>query len=155
MSTGNDYVTGSVVDGPVGIVLVRAIPRPNAMTVSFFSEVAHHPTSLWISIAKTAHTHALIEASRAFSLAVLHQQQKNLALACGTVSGRDKDKCAALKLYDTPTGFLFLEEALSSTACRVRDTVSFDSHTIFIADILEGQVESRRSHLRHLLVSDL
>ena len=125
------------------------------MTVSFFSEVAHHPTSLWVSIAKSSYTHELIEETGRFSLAVLNQTQGKLALACGSASGRDQDKCAALSLYPGPEGYLFLNEALASTACSVSQAVSIGDHTLFLADILHSEMESRKSHLRQLLLSDL
>ena len=149
------YLRDAVVESPVGLVLVEAGNRANAMTVSFFSELAHHPTSLWVSIAKTTYTHALIEETRSFSLVVLNSRQRGIAIACGSVSGRDRDKCAALDLYRSPSGFLFLHRALASTACRVRDLLCVGGHTVFLADILEGEVDSRRGHLRHLLLSDL
>lgn len=125
------------------------------MTVSFFSEVAHHPTSLWVSIAKTAYTHALLEEGGQFSLIVLNQTQKEIALTCGSISGRDQDKCAALDLYPGPEGYLFLNGALASTACSVRQRVPIQDHTLFVADILQTEIESRKSHLRQLLLSDL
>ena len=125
------------------------------MTVSFFSEVAHHPTSLWVSIAKTAYTHTMLEESCQFSLVVLNNTQKEIALTCGSTSGRDGDKCLALDLYRGPEGFLFLNGALASTACSVRQSVPIADHTLFIADILQSEIESRKSHLRQLLLSDL
>jgi flavin reductase (DIM6/NTAB) family NADH-FMN oxidoreductase RutF len=155
LHASHPYVSGSVVEGPVAIVLVTDGQRRNAMTVSFFSEVAHHPTSLWVSISASTCTHRIISETHRFSLAVLHVKQKALALACGTVSGRDHDKCSGLDVIETPSGFLFLRGCLSSTACLVRDRVTVGDHTLFIADILEGQVETHRSNPRHLLLSDL
>jgi flavin reductase (DIM6/NTAB) family NADH-FMN oxidoreductase RutF len=125
------------------------------MTVSFFSEVAHHPTTLWVSIAKSSYTHKLLEELGKFSLIVLNQSQKDIALRCGSISGRDSDKCATLDLYSGPEGYLFLNGALASTACAVRERVSVGDHTLFVADILQTDIESRKSHLRQLLVSDL
>jgi len=125
------------------------------MTISFFSEVAHHPTSLWVSIAKTSYTHELLQETRHFSLTVLNSTQREIALACGSVSGRDHNKCSELDLYNGPEGYLFLSGALASTACTIRQTISIDDHTLFIADILYTELESRKSHLRQLLISDL
>jgi flavin reductase (DIM6/NTAB) family NADH-FMN oxidoreductase RutF len=135
--------------------VVQAGDRANAMTVSFFSEVAHHPTSLWVSIAKTAYTHTLLEKAGQFSLIVLNNIQKEIALTCGSTSGRDRDKCSALDLYRGPEGYLFLNGALASTACSVRQRVPIEDHTLFVADILQTEMESRKSHLRQLLLSDL
>lgn len=149
------YITGSIIPSIVGLVVVKTGNRANAMTVSFFSEVAHHPTSLWVSIARTSYTHTLLEEAGQFSLIVLNQTQKEVALTCGSVSGRDRDKCANLDLYPGPEGYLFLNGALASTACSVRQSVPVEDHTLFVADILQTEIESRKSYLRQLLLSDL
>lgn len=149
------YITDSVVESAVGLVLVGAADRSNAMTVSFFSEVAHHPTALWVSISQNTYTHSLVLETGRFTLAVLNQTQKAIALRCGTVSGRDEDKCANLDIYQSPSGFLFLRGALASTGCSVRESVPLADHTIFVADIIESHLDSRKAHLRQLLLSDL
>jgi len=71
------------------------------------------------------------------------------------VSGRAADKCAGLDLYRTPSDFLFLVGALACSACRVRTSTPVGDHTLIVADILEGQIESRGARLRHLLTTDL
>jgi flavin reductase (DIM6/NTAB) family NADH-FMN oxidoreductase RutF len=149
------YVTNGVMDSAVGLILVELGDRRNAMTVSFFSEVAHHPTALWVSVARTAYTHELIRAGGKFTLAVLNQTQAKLAYHCGTSSGRAADKCAALNLYKSPQGFLFMSDALASTACSLSNSIDIDDHTLFVADILESHLSSRQAHRRHLLLSDL
>jgi flavin reductase (DIM6/NTAB) family NADH-FMN oxidoreductase RutF len=149
------YLAGSVVESPVALLLVDAAGRANAMTVSFFSEVAHHPTALWVSVAKSAYTHALLGDAGAFSLAVLAWTQRDLAIACGTVSGRGVDKCAGLALGRTPGGFLALPGALASCGCRVARRLDLGDHTLFVGEILEGETDSRAARTRHLLTTDL
>lgn len=151
----NQYISNSIIESAVGLVLVRAGETRNAMTVSLYSEVAHHPTALWVSIAKSSFTHTLLNDQPEFTLAVLNQKQADIAARCGTASGRDQDKCASLDLDLTPRNFLLLRGALASTSCRVRNTVDLGDHTLFIADILETELESRTSHRRQLLLSDL
>lgn len=148
------YISGSVIDSAVALVIVDTGAAVNAMTVSFFSEGAHYPATLWVSISPATYTHALITQAGRFSLAVLHQAQWQIAMTCGTISGREQDKCSALDLYRSPAGAPFLAGALASTACRVRQTIPLGEHTLFVADILSAEVESR-GHRRHLLVSDL
>ncbi len=154
-SLTSPYITDSIVEGAVGLVIVNTQKASNAMTVSLFSEVAHHPTSLWVSIARKTYTHELIEQVGRFSVIILHRNQKDTALACGLKSGREFDKCAYLDLYPGPAGFLFLGDGMASTACSVRQSLPVGDHTLFIADILESRMNSRRSHLRQLLLSDL
>ena len=149
------YLADFVIDSAVGLLIVESGSRTNAMTISCFSEVAHHPTTLWISVAKTAYSHELLCEAGRFGLAVLNLNQRSIALACGSVSGREIDKCGTLDLYRKEDGVLFLSDALASTSCRVRQSVDLDDHTLFIADILSTDLESRKAHLRHLLLSDL
>ena len=152
--TLSPYISGSVIDSAVALLIVDAGTAVNAMTISFFSEGAHHPATVWVSVSPTTYTHELITQAGRFSLVVLHEAQWQIAMTCGTVSGRERDKGSALDLYRSPAAFPFLAGALASTACRVRQTMPLGEHTLFVADILEADVESR-SHRRHLLVGDL
>jgi flavin reductase (DIM6/NTAB) family NADH-FMN oxidoreductase RutF len=151
----NPYLQQSVVESAVGLVVVETPSRRNAMTVSFFSEVAHYPASMWVSIARDSLTYSLLEEVGHFAFILLHQGQDALALSCGTCSGRERDKCAGLELYRFAERFLFLRDALTSTACRVRKLQDLGDHSLFIADILAGHVETRNTFARPLLLSDL
>ncbi len=144
-----------MVESAVGLVIVEGAVHPNAMTTSFFSEVAHHPTALWVAISPKNYTHSLVQEAGRFSLVVLNERQKDIALKCGSVSGRETDKCGDLDTYKSSEGFIFLHGALASVGCSVRETIDLDDHTIFIADIIESHLDSRKAHLRHLLLSDL
>ncbi len=149
------YLSGSVVESPIGILLTESGDRRNAMTISFFSEVAHHPTSLWISVEPGSYTKELIETSGQFTLAVLHDGQKDLAWQCGLKSGRDSDKFGKLSTHRGPENFLYLDEAYGSAGCRVRSSHAAGDHLLFIADIIAGEVETRFSQRRALLTRDL
>ena len=149
------YVTQSVIESAVGLVLVQAGTRRNAMTVTFFSEVAHHPTALWVAVSPQTLTHSMIRETGRFSLVVLTQRQAKIAMACGTISGHQTDKCAMLDLYHSPSGFLFLAGALASTGCVVRHSEETGDHTIFVGDIIEAELDSATLDQRQLLLSDL
>ncbi len=151
----SSYITGSVLESAVGLVLVQVGERRNAMTVSFFSEVAHHPTALWVAISPETLSHSMIQETCRFSLAVLTEKQAQLARLCGTTSGRQTDKCASLDLHHSPSGFLFLGGALASTGCTVRHSEKIGDHTIFVADIIEAELDSATIGRRQLLLSDL
>lgn len=149
------YLTRSVVDGPIGLIIVRTPRQTNVMTVSFFSEVAHFPASLWVAIAPERHTHGLLLEAGRFSFITLHQGQAAVAVACGTVSGRERDKATDLQLYQNGEGFLFLEDALASSACLIDRSTPLGDHTLVIARILSGAVGGRQTARRQLLLSDL
>jgi flavin reductase (DIM6/NTAB) family NADH-FMN oxidoreductase RutF len=139
----------------VGLVVARSGAVRNAMTVSLFSEVAHYPIGLWVSIAKDSFTHSLLSETPEFTFVTLHRGQGAIARACGAGTGRCADRCAALDLYESERGFLFLRDAIASTACRIARTVDLGTHNLFICDILFGDVTRRGGLPRHLLLSDL
>jgi Conserved protein/domain typically associated with flavoprotein oxygenases, DIM6/NTAB family len=151
----NRYITEAFMDAAVAILLVETASRRNAMTISCFSEVAHYPAAIWVSVEKDSYTHELLQETNRFSLAVLNQRQLKLARNCGTVSGRTVDKCANLDLYRSPKGFLFLQGALASTGAEVSKVEDIGSQTLFVGNIVEADFCSRASTLRHLLISDL
>jgi flavin reductase (DIM6/NTAB) family NADH-FMN oxidoreductase RutF len=148
------YVASGVIDGAVALLIVETTSTRNAMTISCFSEVAHYPAAIWVSIEKSAYTHDLLSTAKRFSLAVLSRNQRALALKCA-YSGRTTDKCAALDLYRSPSGYLFLADAIACTGAEVIGTNDFKTHTLFVANIVEAILDSRSSHLRQLLISDL
>lgn len=139
----------------MGLVIVRSGTARNAMTVSLFSEVAHYPIGLWVSIAKDSFTHSLLAERPEFTFVTLHRGQAEIARACGTESGRAKDKCAALDLYESDGGFLFLRDSIASTACRIARSVDLGTHSLFVAGMFLGDVTRRSGLPRHLLLSDV
>jgi flavin reductase (DIM6/NTAB) family NADH-FMN oxidoreductase RutF len=149
------YLSGSVVESPVGILLTEAGDRRNAMTISFFSEVAHHPTTLWISVAQGGYSGELLDASGRFTLVVLHAGQRQLAWQCGTTSGRDGDKFSKLRTHRGPEDYLYLDDSLAGAACRVRSSRPAGEHILYIADIVGGESETRNSLKRTLITRDL
>jgi flavin reductase (DIM6/NTAB) family NADH-FMN oxidoreductase RutF len=144
-----------LIPAPVGVVLVNTDGRRNASTVTFFSEVAHHPTSMWVSLNTASLTHDLVRLGGAFTLSVLSRKQRDVALACGTATGRDVDKCQSLDLTTSSSGFLYLRGAVASTACRVRQTIPLGDHTVFVADLLEGERDTQAARLGPLLSIDI
>lgn len=149
------YVIGALVNAPVGLLIARDGTGFNPMTVSCFSEAAHHPASIWVSISKGAYTHSLLERAPEFSFIALESHQGHIAVACGTASGRSTDKRDLLDVYENDRGFVFVKGALASTACRIHRSIPRGDHTLVLADMLSGDVDRRRGTTRNLLISDL
>ncbi len=149
------HIQDGAFDSAIAILIVEAGERRNATTITFYSETAHHPTSVWVSLPTDSYSHELLSQSGRFSLAVLQQRQTQLAIACGSTSGRLLDKCSSLPLYRGGDGALYLEDALANCLCQVSQTHSLDTHTLFVANVLSGERSTRTLALRHLLQSDI
>lgn len=139
------YVHGSVVEGVVGLLTVESGGARNAMTVSCFSELAHHPTALG-SPSPTPVTRMRCsprgERSACRSSGPTRVRWRARAGRSRGANGTS----AGLALYAPRPGFWFLRGALTCTACRVYDQIPAGDHTIFLGEILFGEFDSRRKH---------
>ncbi len=144
-----------VTDGIVALILAEHEEERAALAISSFAEAAHFPASLWVSIPKTTHIHSLIKLSRRFSVVVLTEEQRELARQFGSEESGGTHEVTQLDTYRSERGFQFLNGAIASTACTVKDEIDLQSHTLFLADILEAEIDSRQSHRRQLLASEL
>jgi flavin reductase (DIM6/NTAB) family NADH-FMN oxidoreductase RutF len=132
-----------LVDSPVGLVIVSHGGRREASPISSYSEAAHHPTTMWISVERTSPIHEMLAEAGRFSFAALHRDQAGIA------AGRSAE------LYEFRDGFWFVRDALACVACRITRSETVGDHTLFIAEMLAGVTHSRCSAMRPLLLSDL
>ena len=126
------------------------------MTVSFFAESSHVPALLRVAIAPDSLTHDYIGETGWFGLSVLTAGQEDWALRCGTASGRETDKFEMLGLrrsgaHDVP----LLPDCLTTSLCRVTETIPLADHTLFVGEIVDSYRQSRLAYGRPLLVTEL
>lgn len=124
-------------DSPVGLVVVRHGGRTEAVATASFSEAAHHPTAMWISVAQASRIHELLMEAGGFTFVTLHRGQAGIA---GVEAG-------GLESFE--------RDALASVACRITRSEPVGDHTLFVAEMMEGVTHSRCSVMRPLLLSDL
>jgi len=131
--------------------------RCNVMTASFFAESSHVPVLVRVAIAPTTLTHEFISGSRFFGLSLLADNQGELALACGTISGRDGSKFDRLELRHrlSPNGIPLLPGCLTTSECRVVEQHVLADHTLFVGKILLSFRQTALGLRQPLLVSHL
>ena len=151
------YLAQAVVDGGVALVTSAGHGRINAMTVSFFAESSHLPVLLRVALAPQSLTHELVSDSGWFGLSVLRHGQEELALQCGTASGREFRKFERWKIrhHLSPHGVPLLRDALTTSECRVVTKVPLRDHTLFIGEVVASFTQTRQSFRDPLLVSEL
>ncbi len=130
---------------PWPVVLIGAYHngKHNAMTASWVSQVSFDPLLMMVSIAPERHTYDLIRESGEFVISVLTQDQAEVARFCGSRSGRDTDKIAALALKTIPGKKVkvpLIEDCLANIECRVTAAHPAGDHVIFIGEVVEGTV---------------
>jgi flavin reductase (DIM6/NTAB) family NADH-FMN oxidoreductase RutF len=151
------YVAQSVVDGGVALVTSAGRGLINVMTVSFFAESSHLPVLLRVALAPRSLTHELVSESGWFGLSVLCHGQEELALQCGSASGRELPKFERwrIRYYLSPHGVPLLRDALTTSECRVVTRVPLHDHTLFIGEVVASFTQTRQSFRDPLLVSEL
>lgn len=151
------YLDQSLVDNAVSLVTSAHRGRNNVMAVTFFAESSHVPPLVRISISPRTLTHELIGASGWFGLSLLAKGQEDLALECGILSGWDGSKFEKLHLpYETgPHGVPLLPACLTTSECKLVETITLQDYTLFVGEIVQSYRQTRNSFRDTLLISDL
>lgn len=112
----------------------------NLMTAAWVTQIS--AKALMVAVGETHFTADLIRQSGHFSVSVLSAGQKDIALQCGTRSGRRADKLAGLQLEMTPQGDPLLSDAAAHFSCRVIHSVKVLDHVLFCAEIEDARLLS-------------
>lgn len=85
-----------------------------------------------LGVAKQHHTWGVIEASRAFTLHLLHEAQLDLVWRFGLQSGHKVDKFA---------GLASIAGSIAVLECRVEATLDTGDRTVFLAEVVAARFE--------------
>jgi flavin reductase (DIM6/NTAB) family NADH-FMN oxidoreductase RutF len=86
---------------------------------------------------------------------VLAQGQEELAIRCGTGSGKGTERLATISHRMGAHGVPLLMDALTTSECLVVDALELPDFTVFVAEVVASYRETSKSYLRPLLVSEL
>jgi flavin reductase (DIM6/NTAB) family NADH-FMN oxidoreductase RutF len=98
-------------------------------------------------MAKQHHTWGLIEASGAFALHLVGEEQLDWVWRFGLQSGRDHDKLSGLATRPGASGSPILADAPGWLDCRVEARLDTGDRTVYLAEVLDAQSPGSRSFL--------
>jgi flavin reductase (DIM6/NTAB) family NADH-FMN oxidoreductase RutF len=129
-------------DRELWLVTAQAGGRAGGLIATFVSPASIVPEQprMLVGLAKTHHTHGLVEASDAFALHLLGAQQLDWVWRFGLASGRDADKFADLPFRTGATGSPLLDDAVGWLDCRVEARLDTGDRTVYLAEVVEGRV---------------
>lgn len=115
--------------------------KKNVCVVNTVAQVTQEPLKVSVTILKDNLTHDMILNANKFSVGIMGENASMETINhFGSKSGRDVDK---LKGYDYKTDVLsnplIDEECIASLCCRVCKIIDLDTHTLFIADIVDAK----------------
>jgi flavin reductase (DIM6/NTAB) family NADH-FMN oxidoreductase RutF len=93
-----------------------------------------------VSISDNHFTRELIDASGAFGLHLLAENQTDLAFNFCRDSGRDRDKLAGMHWQAGATGCPLLADCLAAAECRVVDRYEAAGRVLYFADVVSQDV---------------
>ncbi len=130
------YVVGSKKDSKL-----------NAQIANTVFQITSEPPTIAVSINKKSLTHEFIKESRVLSVSVLCQDTPLAFIGhFGFKSGRDGDKLEGINYKPGLTGApVILENAVSYLEARVSKEVDMGTHTIFIGEVVAGDIVSDKA----------
>ena len=129
----------------------RSGERKNGCITNTCMQVANSPTRVAISVINANYTCELIKESGLFTLSVLDKTVTFETIKhFGLQSGRNVDKLADISLPEDENGIPYLGwQSCSVLSCKVVSSQDLESHTLFIAEVVDAKVLSDRAPLTY------
>jgi len=128
---------------PPVMVSVGTMEDSNILTVAWTGIINTTPSKTYISVRKSRHSHAIIKETGEFVINLTTASLVKSADFCGIHTGRKVDKfkkCALTKEKAKKVSCPCIAESPLNIECIVKDIIEFESHDMFIADIVNINV---------------
>ena len=122
------YVLGSAAGG-----------RRNLMTLNWAAQVAMKPKMLAVSVEVQALTHGLVREGGSFSLNILSRDDRPIVrkFVKPVDDTGEPGELGGFEVKTAATGSPILAKALAWLDCEVRQEVPFESHTVFLGEVVD------------------
>lgn len=127
---------------PVPPVLVSCgtMEKPNILTIGWTGIVNTKPPMTYISVRPERYSHDIIKQSGEFVINLASEELVSAVDFCGVKSGASVDKFKETGLTPVKSSIIAvpsIDQCPISLECVVKDIISFGSHDMFIAEIVE------------------
>jgi len=131
------------------IISAKEDQKINGCVVNTVMQITAEPERLVTVINKGSLTHDMILHTGQFNVSILAKDTPMETVALfGFRSGRKMDKFAKLSFDIDDAGIPYLRQnSIGMLSCRVVETVDADTHTIFVAEIVEDLTLDEREPL--------
>jgi flavin reductase (DIM6/NTAB) family NADH-FMN oxidoreductase RutF len=133
--------------------LLRSLPHPinicgvkdgedlNGFTLSWTTQASFNPPMIVIGVRADSRSHAMINASRVFSVSFLEKHQANIAETFFQPLSRVENRLGQYEFYlGSVTGCPVLKDALGYVECQVKGNLAGGDHTIFLGEVVGAQL---------------
>lgn len=132
---------------PIPAVLVscqRPGEKPNAITVAWTGTVCTNPPMVYISLRPERYSYDIIRETREFVINLTTEKMAKAVDYCGVRSGREVDKFREMQFTPEPSQIVKapgILQCLVNIECRVVSVQELGSHHMFLAKVLQVNVE--------------
>ena len=119
--------------------------RDNGCIINTLIQVANTPDRVSIAVNKANYTHDMVKRTGVFNVSVLSVKAKfDLFRNFGFQSGRVADKFSGFKdVKRSRNGLYYITDSANAyLSCKVTEMHDLGSHTMFVAEITDGEVLS-------------
>ncbi|HEY7076109.1 MAG TPA: flavin reductase family protein [Solirubrobacteraceae bacterium] len=121
----------------VAVVTARRDGVDHGLTASAVASLSLEPPMLLVCLNRASVTHGALWAAGAYGVNVLTDAQAAIAIR---FAGRDRQtKFAGLQVHYGPLGQPLLTDTLARLECRVTETVSGGTHTVFLGRVAHAE----------------
>jgi flavin reductase (DIM6/NTAB) family NADH-FMN oxidoreductase RutF len=130
----------------ISIVTMQVEERRHGLTVSGFLSVSPEPPLVLISVGQELQSNALLQASGAYAVNFLRDDQQELS---DRFAGRlgEVDRFEGLTTHTAATGAPILEDCLAWLDCRIVSTQTAGDHTLYIGEVVAARVKHQAKPL--------
>lgn len=127
------------------VLTARDGDKDNGCIINTAIQATSDPLRVSIAVNKANYTHDMILKTGAFNLSFLSEKSKFATYQnFGFRSGRDADKFEAVSFGRSTNGIAYLTEEVNAyLSGKVVQSIDLGSHTMFIADVVGGEVLSK------------
>jgi len=111
-------------------------------TVSSFTSVALDPPTVLVCLNKGTYVHEVIQRSGVYAVSMLGLDQEALSNRFAGTDPLVTDRFAGLQALTLQTGSPLIPGALAWLDCRVTQTLDTGTHSVFLANVVDVQVNS-------------
>ncbi len=132
---------------PLPAVMVSCGSSPdeyNIITISWTGTICSNPPMCYISVRPNRHSYDIIKRNMEFVINLTTEQLAQKTDWCGSHSGRDYNKFSEMNLTPVKATMVqapIIAESPLSIECRVKEIISLGSHDMFIAEVVNIQVD--------------
>ena len=129
------------------VLSARQGEKDNGCITNTAIQVTAEPNRIAIAVNKANYTHDMVLETGKFTLSVLSEEAKfDLFQRFGFQSGRDVDKLEGFREHigRDQNGVIYVTQGCNAwLSCQVVSTMDLGTHTLFVADVLDGGVLSQ------------